>query len=104
MTQAGKLRHRLTLEEPAETVSDGEASVPWPVRATVWGSMQGLTGVNRGGITAEVEYRIGIRYRSDVTPRWRIGFPGETRKLGIVSVIDPDGRRRELTILARELI
>lgn len=100
----GELRQRLTLEAPSETVTAGEASVPWPVQATVWGSMQGLTGTDRGGLTAEVEYRIRIRYRADVSPRWRIGRPNSSRKFGIISAIDPDGRRRELVILAREMI
>lgn len=104
MIQAGKLRHRLTLEEPAETVSAGEATVPWPTRAEVWGAMEGLTGTNRGGVTAEVEYRIRIRYRSDITPRWRVGLKGTDRKFGLLSVIDPEGRKRELVLLARELI
>lgn len=100
--KAGSLRHRVTLEAPTETVSSGEASIPWPVQATVWASVEGLTGTNRSGLMAEAEYRIRIRYRSDVSPRWRIGQG--TKKLGIISAIDPDGRRRELVIMARELI
>lgn len=102
--RAGELRHRVTLEAPAETVTSGEATVPWPVRATVWAAMEGLTGTDRGGLTAEAEYRFKIRYRSDVVPQWRVGLVGTSRKFGMLSVVDPDGRRRELVIIARELL
>ena len=100
--QAGKLRHRLTLEAPSETVSTGEPTVPWPVQATVWGSMEGLSGSDRTGIVSETSYRFKIRYRSDITPRWRIGLSGTERKFQIFSLVDPDGRRREQVIVAQE--
>lgn len=102
--EAGKLRHRLTLEEPAQTVAAGEPSIPWTIRATVWGSWEGLSGTNRSGIVAETANRFTIRYRANLTPRWRIGLAGTARKFQILSVVDPDGRRKELTIVAQELI
>ena len=102
--QAGKLRNRLTLEAPGETVSAGEPTIPWTVKATVWGEWEGLSGTNRSGIVAEASYRGRIRYRSDITPRWRVGLAGTSRKFQVLSVVDPDGRRRELVIVAQELI
>lgn len=102
--RAGDLNRQVTLEAPSDSVAAGEATLTWPVQATVWARMEGLSGLDRSGLTAEVEYRFRLRYRSDVTPRWRLGLVGTTRKFGVVSAIDPDGRRTELVILARELI
>lgn len=102
--QAGKLRHRLTLEAPNETVTTGEPSIPWPVQATVWGSMEGFGGTDRAGLVAETAIRFRIRYRAGVTPRWRVGLVGTSRKFQIVSAVDPDGRRRELLLVTQELI
>lgn len=103
--QAGKLRHRITLEAPNESVTSGEPSIPWPVQATVWGSMEGLSGTSRSGITAEAGVRFRIRYRSDITPRWRVGLEGTARKFQIVvPPMDPDGRGRELILVTQELI
>jgi SPP1 family predicted phage head-tail adaptor len=98
--QAGKLRKRMVLQLPSET--SGDAVVSWTDVATVWGSREGLTTLNRGGLTAEVEHRLTIRHRDDVTPKMRL-VDGD-RAFGIVSAVDPTGRRKELTILATELV
>jgi len=97
---AGRLRHRITLEAPSETA--GDAVVTWTPQATVWAEMEGLTGINRGGLTAEAEHRLRIRYRPTVNVRWRVGF-GD-RKLRILSVVDPTGRRRELVLMTQEWV
>lgn len=102
--RAGNLRHRITLEAPAETVTSGVASVPWPVQATVWADWQGLSGADTTGLVAETANRFRIRYRSDITPRWRIGLADTPRKFQIVSVVDPDGRQNEQIIIAQELL
>lgn len=101
--QAGKLRHRLTLEEPNESTNTGDAVIPWNVRATVWGAMEGLSGTTRTGIAAESGVRFRIRYRSDITARWRVGLNGTSRKFLLVSPpIDEEGRRRELVLITQE--
>ncbi len=101
--RAGLLRHRLTLEKPTEAVGAwGDGTPTYTTQATVWGQVEGITGLDRGGIVAEAEYRVRTRYRSDVDPRWRIGWG--TRKLGILSAVDPDGRTRELLVFAREIV
>ncbi|HWP38943.1 MAG TPA: head-tail adaptor protein [Gemmatimonadales bacterium] len=102
--RAGALRHQITLEQPAETIASGDASVAYTTVATVWAQLEGLVGTNRGGLTAEAEYRVRIRHRADVNPRWRLGIAGTNRKLGLLSAVDPDGRGRELVLLAREII
>lgn len=98
----GALRQRLTLEAPAETVASGEVANLWTNQGVVWAEMVGLTGLNRSGLTAEAEWRFRIRYRADMTPRWRLRLGRQT--FGIISAVDPDGLGRELVILAREII
>jgi SPP1 family predicted phage head-tail adaptor len=98
--QAGKLRHLLTLEQPSETT--GNAVVSWNTVAEVHGDVQGLVGSETSGLRADAEYRVRLRFRSDVTPKMRLNFGG--KKLGIISAVDPDGRRRELVILATQIV
>lgn len=100
--RVGALRNRLTLEAPSETAPGGNANIPWTVQAVVWADMVGLSGANRSGVVAESVWRFTIRWRSDLTVRWRLGM-GD-KKYEIVSIVDPDGLNRELTILGREIL
>src|SRR6267378_6321330 len=93
---AGALNTAITLESPAET--GGDAVVTWAVAATVWAEKLGLGGAEQSGIDASADYRFRLRFRDDITPRWRIGLVGYSRWFQIVSIIDPDGRNRELLI------
>jgi len=97
--QAGKLRHRFTLERPNDTSGS-------PVHAeltTIWGSLVGLSGIESPAIQANADHRIGIRFRADLTVRDRLRL--DTRVFEITSPpIDPDGRRRELELLVREQV
>ncbi len=97
---AGTLNQQITLESPSET--GGNAAVTWTTVATVWAQMLGLGGAELSGIEATGDYRFRLRARTDITPHWRIGLG--SRKFQIVSVIDPDGRGREILIMARETV
>lgn len=104
--RVGTKNRRVTLEAPGETISSGEPTIPWTVQATVWAEMEGLSGSDRTGIVSETSYRFTIWYRSDITPRWRLGLSGSNppRKFQIFSLVDPDGRRDEQVIIAQEMI
>jgi SPP1 family predicted phage head-tail adaptor len=98
---AGRLNKVVTLEKPTET--GGHAVVTWTVVATVWAEMLALGGAETSGVLAEANYRFRIRFRTDITPRWRIGY-GTTRKFNILAVQDPDGREVELLVTTREIV
>ena len=107
---AGTLNVPLTLESPSET-GGGSNAVTWTTVGTIWAEQLGLGGAEISGIEATADYRFRARWRSDITPRWRIGLVGtlnaagtDTRKLQIISVLDPDARRREILIVARETV
>jgi SPP1 family predicted phage head-tail adaptor len=64
---AGRLRHRLTIEE-AVTEDDGSGgfTTSWAEVATIWGAIEAITGrefTESDAIKAEASYRIVIRYR-----------------------------------------
>jgi len=105
--QAGKLRHRVTIQQKSVTQNSyGEEIVTWAELATVWASVEDLSGREfyeaRQVPAAEVTTRVRIRYRSDVEPTMRIVHGGRT--LEIVFVLDPEGRRRETVLMCRELV
>lgn len=105
--QAGALRHRLTLETPNTTADSfgEETEAPYTTLATVWGSIEPLSGNERlrmQQVQAEVTHRVRIRYRSGVTPELRVKFG--TRYFNILSVTNWEERNRELEIMCKELV
>lgn len=73
---AGRLRHRVELQEPVETQSStGSVSVVWVTRATVWAAIEPLSArefIAAQSTQSQVNARIMIRRRSDVTDKWRV--------------------------------
>lgn len=100
---AGALNVPVTLESPSET-GGGSNVVTWTTIGTIWAEQLGLGGAEVSGIEATADYRFRARFRSDINPRWRLGLSGSSRKLQVISVIDPDGRNREILIIARETV
>ena len=75
--RAGKLRHLVDIQEPVETQNAyGEPEVSWSNVATkVWADIQPLRGREffaSRQFNAEVDVRIVMRYRSDVTAKMRV--------------------------------
>lgn len=102
--RAGTLRQFFTLEDPGQTVTDGDASIPWPVQDTVAGDLRGVAG-SALGLLPELDYRLTIRFHAALATagmRWRIGLVGTTRKFDILSCVDPTGRRQELLLNLKE--
>jgi SPP1 family predicted phage head-tail adaptor len=100
---AGTLNIPVTLEQPSET--SGDAVVTWTVVGTDFVDMRGLGGSELSGLQAESNYHVRLRYRSDITARWRIGIAGTSRKLQVIGPPqDPTGRRQELLVMAREIV
>lgn len=104
MPSIRELRHRLVLQE--EVVAPDEAGGQvrnWQDVATVWAAIEALQGTERleaMRVQAQVTHRITLRYRQDIRPGMRILRAG--RPFNLRTVVDPDGRRRFLNILAEE--
>jgi len=77
MLQPGKLRHRLTLEEPLQTqnATTGEITTSWLEVAKVWAAIEPLSVREFTASASEVSKittRITIRYRAGVTDEMRL--------------------------------
>lgn len=103
--RAGTLRERVELVwfQPTDGGEWGQPHGTWTTWATVWANVTATGGgeiVKDDAPQASTTYTVRMRYRDDVTAEDRLVRRGKT--LEIVSVIDPDGRRRELLIQAME--
>lgn len=99
----GVKNRRFTLELPSQTVVSGVATPVWTTIATIWGEFEGIRGTLLG-MTAELDARIKVWYRSDITARCRLGLVGTTRKFLLQGPPqDPTGRKDELILPVREI-
>jgi SPP1 family predicted phage head-tail adaptor len=103
--QVGRLRKRLELQSPNKTQNAyGEEVSPFMTYATVWGSIEPLQGkeMERARqINALISHKVRIRYRSGVSPRFRIKY-GE-RIFDVNAVLNPEERNIELLLYCTEV-
>lgn len=102
--RAGKLRHRVAVEERVDVQDDtGGVVSQWRTRAVVWASVEPLSG--REQLTAAQPLAINstrIRLRwvpriADLDPKWRLRF-GSTL-YNLISVMNVEERNREFECL-----
>lgn len=102
--QAGKLRHRLTLEEATDTLNArGEAVPAWSTVTTLWGAidpLSGREGFEARQLYASASHRIRLRYRAGIVPKMRL--TKGARVFEIDAILNVDERNRELVCLATE--
>lgn len=75
--QAGRLRHRVTIQNRVETQdpTTGAIAVSWADVATVWAAVEPLSArefIAAQAAQSQVSARITIRYRAGVTAAMRI--------------------------------
>ncbi len=101
--QAGKLRHRLTIEKTTHVVNAfGEQESTWKTFAEVWGQNRPLTGSERfiaAQTHAAEDAVFHIRYLEGLSPKMRVICKG--LYYDITSINDLEERGRELVIYAR---
>ena len=102
--RAGRLRHRLVLQSKTETRNAyGEAVITWATQATVWGSIEPLSGkeyLAQAQVQSEQLVRIIIRYRSGITTAYRV--KNNTQTYDIEAVLNDQMHDRMLTLMCRE--
>lgn len=104
----GARRRRFALERPIEE-KDGAGGVirRFALTAFMWGTLTALGASSSAAREAQERPELAQRYR--IVTRWRAGLDGTSRlRLGgrvfaVLSATDPDGRRRELVVVAREV-
>ncbi len=103
--QAGKLRHRIEIQEERQTRSERGGIIPeWSTIRSVWGEAVDLTGrelMMAGQAQSIATVRVRMRYWADITNRHRL-VCGD-RRLQIVNVADPDGRTAEMVLLCADV-
>lgn len=104
MIRSGELRERVLIQRwtPSDDPQWGQ-SPGWVDSDAVWAAIKPLKADERSGtdgVQSSITHKIIIRYRPDLTSKDRLIWG--IRKLDIVSVIDPDGRRAELLIEVKE--
>lgn len=103
--RAGKLRHRLFLQAPADE-TPGDAGIPsteYETAAVVWGSIDPLTVTEQlraKQVAATATHMVVIRRYKDLTHKWRIKF-GQ-RDFAIESILPTEMRPIEMKLLVRE--
>jgi SPP1 family predicted phage head-tail adaptor len=88
---AGRLRHRITIEEKAQAPDGvGGFSETWQTFATVWAEVKPLRARERffaEKIESSITHLVKLRFRFGIDPEMRIMHGGRTLKiLGIVNV------------------
>ena len=102
--RAGKLRHRITIEERLETQeATGEPVWEWVPFADVWASIEPISGREffaAQQVQSTVSTRIRIRHLEGVTQKMRVNYNG--RYYAIEAVIRVMERDREIHLMCVE--
>lgn len=102
--QAGRLRHRVTIQEPVSATNGyNETITTWSRVAEVWASVEPLSGREFFAAEhqqSEISHRVVMRYRGGITATMRVVH--EDRELYIQSVINVRERGREMQLMCRE--
>lgn len=98
--RAGKLRHRITIEQSTETQSVGEPVLTWSTFATVWADYEDMGG-SEGAVGGQAQYAIGhrryeIRYLTGLLPKMRINH--DSIAWDIDRIQNVGARNRELHV------
>lgn len=104
---AGELRDRIRIDQNNGTTSNeiGEEIPGWTVLATLWGKVEPMsTGEQwrRQQMNASANWKVTIRYRSDVRSTMRVVKDGRTFE--IEGVTNPDMKKRFLELACKELV
>lgn len=104
--QAGRLRHRVRIQEKSVTQNAyGEEAPTWAAitNGERWAAVEPLSGSERFGaqqVNPRVSHKVTIRYLSTVTPKMRVLFG--SRALEIDAVINPMERGEVTELLCTE--
>jgi len=102
--RAGKLRHRITIQERVETQDDyGSSVAAWVTFATVHASVEPISGkelLAAQAINSETRVRMRLRYISGITSDMRVSF--NLKLYNIQEIIDFKEENRELQLMCNE--
>lgn len=104
MIQAGKLRHRITLQTATETNVDGNPVKSWSSVGTFWAFVQPISGsestTSSKQVQADTTHNVTMRCVAAINSGDRFLFG--SRVLQIVSVVNEDELNSVLKIICKE--
>ena len=102
----GSLNRQIQLQyKTISRATDGSETETWVTQNTVWASKAHQSSrefFSAQKINAETTDLFIIRYRKLIDPKMRVVFDG--KNYNIIGTPDPDGKRRELHLLCREVL
>ena len=104
--RAGKLRHRLIVQQLQDTEtldSVGQPGQTWRTFDHMWGSVEPLSGrelYNAAQVQPDVTHKVTMRYRDGIAAKMRIQH--KERTLDILSVTDDEEREIQLVLMCKE--
>lgn len=106
--RAGQLNKKIEIHRAyVDRNARGEDVTRWRTAAQVWARVTQLSGDERVAamqVHAEAKWEVELRWRSDLRTTDRIVYKTlhATHTLEIVSVVDPDERKRRLILTCSE--
>lgn len=98
-----KLRHRVTIETPAATLTPDGHSTGWSVVGSIFANVRPMRGKEifyQEQASEAITHKVEIRYRPDISARNRLIF--EDRVLNIVSTLNVDERNDMIELTCAE--
>ena len=94
----GKLRHRVTIQQPFEATAGGETAITWSdVETGVWAAIEPISSREyflASQVRADITHRVTVRYRPGIKANWRIVWrDGGTER--ILNLLGPPIDREE---------
>jgi len=102
---AGKLTKRVELQEPTETLTDGDLVVTYTTVVSRWAepiSQNAREFTTAREVWADATHMFRIRYYEDLTSEWRLALG--SRYFNILSVEDVRMEHVEQIIVAKEAL
>ena len=103
--QAGKLKQRVTIEQPVAGTRSGLGTpTTWASVATVWASVEPLQGreyLAAQQAQSEVTTRVRLRYLAGITAAMRINHGGTIYNI-VSPPINPNLRNQELILMCAQ--
>ncbi len=105
--KAGERDQRISLQQPAETNTDGALTIGYADVTTVWGKVVSITGrrgyeaFEAGRPNARSFISVTIPYRDDVNDKWRLVWGGQNYD---VRNVDRTKRREGFVVIVAEAV
>lgn len=102
--RAGKLRHRIEIQEAIETTDEyGQVQQTWQTVATRWGGVEPLSGreaAHSKQVHQDTIHEVTLRYYAGLTAKHRLVYDG--RQHEIISVTNKSKINHEHIVLCKE--